>query len=468
MEGRRHRSRRRCQTRWLASAPYGPASDDLHVLGVPSAGRAVGRAVPRLWCVGDDRERRRRGRRSGVARRLARQLLRRRRTGAHGDRRARSRARRRARPGVGGAAGRRARDRQVHAVAAALSRLSAAGRALPGRLRRGVAGAGRRPVATARRGRGRRSGSRRAATCGPCSTTAARAPRPARGRFDPDGPRSVAPQMPAASLRCGTCADALVGLAKEAGIAVLVTGHVTKDGDLAGPRTLEHAVDVVLLFEGDPRSGLAGARGREEPVRRRGRGRVVRDGRRRIARDRSRRPLLEGAGEPGCGRRPPHGRAAGPRGRDPGARRVGRRAGPPSDHRARRSAVPADGRRAGAGGGLRLGQGGAVRRHLGRSPGRRPRGRPRRSPRPSPRRSRGCPPRNAPPSSVRSPSPGSCARCPACRSGSPRPRRPGVDTSSRRPDREARRHPLLVPVRDVSEALTWANDSGAAVTRRAS
>ena len=33
-------------------------------------------------------------------------------------------------------------------------------------------------------------------------------------------------------------------------------GHVTKDGDLAGPRALEHAVDVVLAFEGDPRSGL--------------------------------------------------------------------------------------------------------------------------------------------------------------------------------------------------------------------
>jgi DNA repair protein RadA/Sms len=52
------------------------------------------------------------------------------------------------------------------------------------------------------------------------------------------------------------CADALVGLAKAEGICVLLTGHVTKDGDLAGPRTLEHAVDVVLAFDGDPRSGL--------------------------------------------------------------------------------------------------------------------------------------------------------------------------------------------------------------------
>ena len=45
-------------------------------------------------------------------------------------------------------------------------------------------------------------------------------------------------------------------MAKAHGIAVLLVGHVTKDGDVAGPRTLEHAVDVVLSFEGDPRSGL--------------------------------------------------------------------------------------------------------------------------------------------------------------------------------------------------------------------
>ncbi|MEX2458884.1 MAG: AAA family ATPase, partial [Actinomycetota bacterium] len=52
------------------------------------------------------------------------------------------------------------------------------------------------------------------------------------------------------------CADALVGLAKAEGVSVLLVGHVTKDGDLAGPRTLEHAVDTILSFSGDPRSGL--------------------------------------------------------------------------------------------------------------------------------------------------------------------------------------------------------------------
>jgi len=68
---------------------------------------------------------------------------------------------------------------------------------------------------------------------------------------DPD-----AGQVPGGPAQVRSCTDALVGLAKAKGIAVLLTGHVTKDGDLAGPRTLEHAVDVVLTFDGDPRSGL--------------------------------------------------------------------------------------------------------------------------------------------------------------------------------------------------------------------
>jgi DNA repair protein RadA/Sms len=63
-------------------------------------------------------------------------------------------------------------------------------------------------------------------------------------------------QVPGGPSQVRGCADVLVGLAKAEGISVLVTGHVTKDGDLAGPRALEHAVDVVLAFDGDPRSGL--------------------------------------------------------------------------------------------------------------------------------------------------------------------------------------------------------------------
>ncbi|HKZ75927.1 MAG TPA: AAA family ATPase [Actinomycetota bacterium] len=63
-------------------------------------------------------------------------------------------------------------------------------------------------------------------------------------------------QMPGGPSQVRSCTDALVGMAKAEGIAVLLAGHVTKDGDVAGPRTLEHAVDVVLTFDGEPRSGL--------------------------------------------------------------------------------------------------------------------------------------------------------------------------------------------------------------------
>ncbi|GAA4200463.1 DNA repair protein RadA [Actinocatenispora rupis] len=49
---------------------------------------------------------------------------------------------------------------------------------------------------------------------------------------------------------------ALVAVAKERGIATVLVGHVTKDGAIAGPRVLEHLVDVVLHFEGDRHSTL--------------------------------------------------------------------------------------------------------------------------------------------------------------------------------------------------------------------
>ncbi len=47
------------------------------------------------------------------------------------------------------------------------------------------------------------------------------------------------------------CAARLMRFAKEAGPAVLLVGHVTKGGGIAGPRTLEHIVDTVLYFEGE-------------------------------------------------------------------------------------------------------------------------------------------------------------------------------------------------------------------------
>ena len=56
-------------------------------------------------------------------------------------------------------------------------------------------------------------------------------------------------------------AGALIRVAKERGIATLLVGHVTKDGSIAGPRVLEHLVDVVLHFEGDRHSRLRMVRG---------------------------------------------------------------------------------------------------------------------------------------------------------------------------------------------------------------
>jgi DNA repair protein RadA/Sms len=54
---------------------------------------------------------------------------------------------------------------------------------------------------------------------------------------------------------------ALVAVAKERGVSVVLVGHVTKDGNVAGPRVLEHLVDVVLHFEGDKHASLRMVRG---------------------------------------------------------------------------------------------------------------------------------------------------------------------------------------------------------------
>ena len=48
----------------------------------------------------------------------------------------------------------------------------------------------------------------------------------------------------------------LTHFAKESGVVVFIVGHVTKDGNIAGPRVLEHIVDTVLYFEGDRHEGL--------------------------------------------------------------------------------------------------------------------------------------------------------------------------------------------------------------------
>jgi DNA repair protein RadA/Sms len=52
------------------------------------------------------------------------------------------------------------------------------------------------------------------------------------------------------------CAAQLTRVAKQSGVTVIMVGHVTKEGALAGPRVLEHIVDTVLYFEGDTHSSF--------------------------------------------------------------------------------------------------------------------------------------------------------------------------------------------------------------------
>lgn len=47
------------------------------------------------------------------------------------------------------------------------------------------------------------------------------------------------------------CAAALLRYAKDSGVPVILIGHITKEGSLAGPKVLEHIVDAVVQFEGD-------------------------------------------------------------------------------------------------------------------------------------------------------------------------------------------------------------------------
>ena len=56
---------------------------------------------------------------------------------------------------------------------------------------------------------------------------------------------------PGSTTQIKECASILIKLAKSIGIPVLIVGHITKDGNIAGPKMLEHMVDTVLHFEGD-------------------------------------------------------------------------------------------------------------------------------------------------------------------------------------------------------------------------
>jgi DNA repair protein RadA/Sms len=63
---------------------------------------------------------------------------------------------------------------------------------------------------------------------------------------------SLIEATPATVSQIRYCADRLLQLAKLSQITVIIVGHVTKEGAIAGPKALEHLVDVVLYLEGDP------------------------------------------------------------------------------------------------------------------------------------------------------------------------------------------------------------------------
>ena len=150
-------------------------------------------------------------------------------------------------------------------------------------------------------------------------------------------------QMPGGVSQVRTCTDALVGMAKSQGVAVILTGHVTKDGDLAGPKTLEHAVDVVLAFDGDARSGLrvlAAAKNRFGPEGESAWFEMGPAGLTQI--DPTIAPGL-GRARAGCRDGAASSGQAGARGRGPGVGGLGRRSGSSSDHRHRWPPLPAGG-----------------------------------------------------------------------------------------------------------------------------
>jgi len=66
----------------------------------------------------------------------------------------------------------------------------------------------------------------------------------------------VLQSAPGSVAQVRECAAQLTRLAKASGICIILVGHVTKEGALAGPRVLEHMVDTVLYFEGDMHSSF--------------------------------------------------------------------------------------------------------------------------------------------------------------------------------------------------------------------
>ena len=169
------------------------------------------------------------------------------------DRRARPGAGRRPGRGLGGADRRRSRDRQVDARAPGRRRARRGRRRGRLRQRRGIDRSdppARRPARARRRRRSRSPPRPRCATSSRPSTTCAR-----RSSLVIDSIQTMfvdnVEAAPGTVTQLRTSAHELIRFAKRRGTALFLIGHVTKDGQIAGPRVLEHMVDAVLYFEGD-------------------------------------------------------------------------------------------------------------------------------------------------------------------------------------------------------------------------
>ena len=194
-----------------------------------------------------------------------------------------------------------------------------------------------------------------------CRRSATSRPRPSRAAWRRSG---RAPMLSSSSPR-------------QDEIAVVLAGHVTKDGDLAGPRALEHAVDVVLDVRGRPPLGAPDRLGREESFRHRGGDRLVPDGRGGLGPIDPSELLCSGGAPSRRGGGAAAGGPPGAGGRDPGTGRGWRGWRPPTGDGARPPALPAGGGRDRAKRRRPDRAGGAVRGGGGRRSGRRPRERPR-------------------------------------------------------------------------------------------
>ena len=78
-----------------------------------------------------------------------------------------------------------------------------------------------------------------------------RTPRPCNHRFHPNHVAGHGRQRSGFGQSGARASHELVTFAKRRGVAIILVGHVTKDGQIAGPRVVEHMVDTVLYFEGE-------------------------------------------------------------------------------------------------------------------------------------------------------------------------------------------------------------------------